>query len=156
MKIGDKVPDFFLPDWNAQRVHISNFFRHWVVLYFYPKDNVTASIQQANAFSKSIHDFESLNTIVIGICNDTIAGLFSFSKKHAVRIILLSDKDGKVARQFGVWTVRRIGTEEKPTIARTTFIINPGGSIVHKWDNVRIEGHVEEVKNKLEELRKKK
>lgn len=156
MNIGDKAPDFFLPDWNAQRVHLSNFFRQWVVLYFYPKDNMTASLHQTNSFSKSLSDFETMNASVIGVCNDTIANLFAFAKKNATRIILLSDKEGKVARQYGVWTTRKIGNEEKPTISRSTFIINPGGRIVHKWENVRIEDHVEEVKKKLAELRKKK
>ena len=37
-------------------------------------------------------------------------------------------------------------------VVLSTFIINPEGKIAAVWDKVRVKGHVEEVKAKLEEL----
>ena len=39
-------------------------------------------------------------------------------------------------------------------VIRTTFLINPEGKITHIWENVKVEGHVNEVKLKLKELQK--
>jgi peroxiredoxin Q/BCP len=38
-------------------------------------------------------------------------------------------------------------------VVRSTFIINPDGYIAASWEKVRVKGHVEAVKAKLEELR---
>ena len=38
-------------------------------------------------------------------------------------------------------------------VERSTFIINPEGYIEKEWRKVRVNGHVEEVKQKLAELK---
>ena len=30
-------------------------------------------------------------------------------------------------------------------IARTTYLIDPGGKVARRWDNVKVDGHAEEV-----------
>jgi len=37
---------------------------------------------------------------------------------------------------------------------RTTFLIDPEGRIAHIWRDVKVAGHVEEVRARLEELRR--
>lgn len=37
--IGDKVPEFSLPDMDGKEFSLSSFNGKWVILYFYPKDN---------------------------------------------------------------------------------------------------------------------
>jgi peroxiredoxin Q/BCP len=41
-------------------------------------------------------------------------------------------------------------------VVRSTFLINPDGKIAYKWEKVRVKGHVQNVKEKLEELSTKK
>ncbi|MDQ1326674.1 MAG: thioredoxin-dependent peroxiredoxin, partial [Campylobacterota bacterium] len=37
-------------------------------------------------------------------------------------------------------------------VVRSTFILDPHGKIAATWNNVKVKGHVGEVKAKLEEL----
>jgi len=30
-------------------------------------------------------------------------------------------------------------------IARTTYLVGPDGKVVQRWDNVKVDGHVEQV-----------
>lgn len=41
MKIGEKAPDFCLPDKDLNEICLKDFKGKWVVLYFYPKDNTS-------------------------------------------------------------------------------------------------------------------
>jgi peroxiredoxin Q/BCP len=36
-------------------------------------------------------------------------------------------------------------------IARTTYLIGPDGKVLQRWDNVKVEGHVEAVTAALAE-----
>ena len=156
MNVGEKAPDFCLPDLNAQGVCMSNFFGRWVVLYFYPKDNTTTCTIEAVDFSKSLDDFDRLNAVVVGISTDSVHSHFTFAHKHNLQVLLLSDREAKTCKDYGVWRLKKFGSDEKFGVVRTTFIINPGGTIVYKWENVKVEKHALEVRKKLLELRHNK
>jgi len=156
MNVGEKAPDFCLPDLNAQSVYLSNFFGRWVVLYFYPKDNTTTCTIEAVDFSKSLDDFDRLNAVVVGISTDSVHSHFTFAHKHNLKVFLLSDREAKTCKDYGVWRLKKLGGDEKFGVVSTTFIINPGGTIVYKWENVKVEKHAQEVRKKLIELQHKK
>ena len=48
---------------------------------------------------------------------------------------------------------KEIGKEYEGII-RSTFLLNPYGEIIYSWKNVKADGHVEQVINKLRELEK--
>lgn len=37
-------------------------------------------------------------------------------------------------------------------VVRSTFVINPEGKVAYAWRNVKVDGHVEEVKKILKKL----
>ena len=39
-------------------------------------------------------------------------------------------------------------------VIRSTFLIDPEGKISHIWPKVRVAGHIDDVKNKLNEKQK--
>ena len=155
MEVGDKAYKFCLPDQNAQKICIDNFFGQWVVLYFYPRDNTSGCTLEAKNFSDNLGDFEDLNAIVIGISPDSVNSHHKFCRKNKLRIILLSDREKKVMRKYGAWQKKKLYGREHFGVVRSTFLINPGGNIVHKWEKVRVKGHVEEVKEILNKHRHK-
>lgn len=156
MKIGDKAIDFCLPNRNAQSICLKDFFGKWVVLYFYPKDNSPGCTMEATQFSQNMTQFEDLNTIVIGVSPDSVRSHFEFTRKNKLKIILLSDREKEVMQKYGVWKEKMIYGKTQLGIVRTTFLINPGGNIVHIWDKVRVNGHVQEVLDTLKKLKTKK
>jgi thioredoxin-dependent peroxiredoxin len=58
---------------------------------------------------------------------------------------LLSDADRKVCEAFGVIKEKNMYGKKVKGIARTTFIIGPEGKIAHIFNNVKADGHAEEV-----------
>ena len=51
LNVGEKAPEFTLPDRNGQPVRLSDFAGKRVVLYFYPRDNTPGCTRQACALS---------------------------------------------------------------------------------------------------------
>jgi len=58
---------------------------------------------------------------------------------------LLSDADKKICEAFGVIKEKNMYGKKVKGIARTTFIIDPQGKVAHVFNNVKAEGHAEEV-----------
>lgn len=156
MKIGEKAPEFCLPNRHAQHICLKDFFGKWVVLYFYPRDNTPGCTLEASEFSKNMLQFEDLNTIIIGVSPDSVKSHLDFTIKNKLNVILLSDREKEVIKKYGVWKDKTIYGKTEPGIVRSTFLINPGGNIVFIWDNVRVNGHVQEVLDTLKKLKNKK
>jgi len=41
LQLGDKAPDFSLPDQDDVSVSLADFQGKWLIFYFYPKDNTS-------------------------------------------------------------------------------------------------------------------
>ncbi len=149
VKVGDKAPEFCLPDHNSKRVCLTDFKSKWLVLYFYPKDNTGGCTKEAVDFSEHLKDFKKLDAVVIGISPDSTKSHINFIDKHDLKIILLSDTEHKVLLKYGVWQKKKMYGREYYGVARTTFLIDPKRKIVHKWEKVKVKGHVSDVKTTL-------
>jgi peroxiredoxin Q/BCP len=64
---------------------------------------------------------------------------------------LLADKDRKVCEAFGVIKEKNMYGKKVMGIARTTFVIGPDGKIQHIFENVKADGHANEVLAYLKE-----
>ena len=82
---------------------------------------------------------------VLGISGDTPAAQMKFKQKYDLPYTLLADADKKVAKAFGVIKDKSMYGKIFKGIARTTFVIGPEGKIVKVFENVKPDGHAEEV-----------
>ncbi|ACI19755.1 thioredoxin-dependent thiol peroxidase [Dictyoglomus thermophilum] len=147
-----KAPNFTLPDQNGKEISLSDYKGKWVILYFYPKDMTSGCTKEAVGFSEKIDEFTKRNAVVIGISKDSVESHKKFADKYNLKITLLSDKDAKVIKEYGAWGKKKMYGKETEGTIRSTFIISPEGEILHEWKNVKVDGHVEEVIKKLDEL----
>ncbi len=152
LKVGDKAPDFCLPDKDGNEVCLKDFRGKWVVLYFYPKDNTSGCTKEAVEFTEHLDEFASLNAVVLGVSKDSVKSHKNFAEKHGLKVTLLSDPEHKVIEQYGAWKLKKRYGREYYGTQRSTFLIDPDGVIRHIWPNVRVKGHVEAVLKKLKEL----
>jgi peroxiredoxin Q/BCP len=153
LKVGDKVPDFCLPNQDEEEICLRDIKGKWIVLYFYPKDNTPGCTTEACEFTEAEPDFSKLDAIILGVSPDSPKKHRNFIEKKELGITLLSDEDKEVCNLFGVWQLKKMCGREYMGVVRSTFIINPDGYIDASWEKVRVKGHVEAVKAKLEELR---
>jgi peroxiredoxin Q/BCP len=82
---------------------------------------------------------------VFGISADPPKAQKKFQEKYSLPYTLLSDEDKKICNAFGVIKEKNMYGKKVKGIARTTFIIGPDGKIAHIFNNVKAEGHAEEV-----------
>ena len=67
---------------------------------------------------------------------------------------LLSDSDGKVVRDYGVWQEKERDGVKRMGIVRSTFIIDKTGRLVDVAYGVNPDGHAREVLKKMQQLSK--
>ena len=154
LNVGDIVPDFCLPNQDEEEICLRDIKGRWIVLYFYPKDNTPGCTTEACDFTVAQPDFTNLDAIVLGVSPDSPKKHRNFIEKKELGITLLSDEDKEVCNLFGVWQLKKMCGREYMGVVRSTFIIDPDGKIAYKWENVRVKGHVDKVKEKLEGLNK--
>ncbi len=153
MNIGDKAPEFCLPNQDSEEICLRDLRGSWVVLYFYPKDNTPGCTTEACDFTEALPDFTGLGATILGVSPDSIKRHQNFIAKKGLKITLLSDEDKAALQAYGVWRLKKNYGREYMGVVRATFLIDPEGTIAAMWDKVRVKGHVEAVKAKLQELK---
>ncbi len=153
IEIADMAKDFCLPNQDEVDICLRDFKGKWVVLYFYPKDNTPGCTTEACDFTQNLPAFEELDAVILGISPDSPKKHRNFIEKKALKITLLSDEDKKVLQEYGVWQLKKMCGREYMGVVRTTYLIDPNGKVAYRWDKVKVKGHVQAVKEKLEELR---
>lgn len=140
-----KAKDFTLPASNGKDVSLNDFLGKNVILYFYPKDNTPGCTTEACSFRDSMEEFNSNDTVILGVSKDSIKKHNSFIEKYNLPFLLLSDEEGKVCEEYGVWQLKKMMGKEYMGIVRSTFLIDKNGEIVKEWRGVKVDGHTEEV-----------
>jgi len=152
LEIGQKAPDFCLPNQDSEEICLRDLRGSWVVLYFYPKDNTPGCTTEALDFSAHLSEFEALGATVLGVSPDSVKKHQNFIAKKELKVTLLSDEEKEVLEKYGVWQLKKNYGREYMGVVRTTYLIDPDGNVAYVWPKVRVKGHVEAVREKLEEL----
>ena len=92
---------------------------------------------------------------MLGISADTPLAQKNFKEKYELPYTLLSDPEKQIAAQFEVLKEKNMYGKKVIGIARTTFLISPEGAIAHIFENVKPDGHAEEVLNFVKGTSKK-
>ncbi|WP_304206718.1 thioredoxin-dependent thiol peroxidase [Peptostreptococcus russellii] len=139
MKIGDKAPDFTLPDKDGKEVSLSDYKGKKIILYFYPKDNTPGCTKQACNFRDNYPQITEKGAEVIGISKDGVKSHSNFAAKHELPFILLSDKDLEVIKMYDVWKEKKMFGKISMGVVRTTFLIDEEGTIIDIMDGKRMK-----------------
>jgi peroxiredoxin Q/BCP len=137
--VGERAPDFTLPNADGQAVRLADLLaRKVVVLYFYPKDETAGCTAEACAFRDAYEDFTAAGAEVVGVSRDDTASHTRFAAHHKLPFTLLSDADGTVHALYGVQS--RLGFLRD----RVTFVIDRSGIIRKVFTSmINMRGHVQ-------------
>ena len=83
--------------------------------------------------------------MVLGVSADSPDAQKKFKEKFDLPYTLLSDPDKRLADQLGILKEKNMYGKTVLGIARTTFLIGPDGTITHIFENVKPDGHAEQV-----------
>jgi peroxiredoxin Q/BCP len=145
------APDFTLASDSNEEVTLSSLRGQTVVLYFYPKDDTPGCTQEACDFRDLFPRFKKGKAVILGISPDSPRKHANFKKKYDLPFTLLSDKDHKVAEQYGLWVEKLFWGRKYMGVERTTYIIGPSGKIVKIFPKVNPDGHAAEVQAALKD-----
>src|SRR5215475_3227965 len=154
MNIHDKAPEFTLQDEDGKEISSKDRRGKTVVLYFYPRADTPGCTIEACEFRDTYKQIQKTGAVLLGISPDTPKAQKKFQEKEKLPFTLLADADKKVAVAFGVLKEKNMYGKKVMGIARTTFIIGPDGKIEHIFENVKPDGHAEEVLAYLKETAK--
>jgi len=142
---GQAAPLFVLPDQNNTKHSIKEYRGKWVVLYFYPKDMTPGCTTEACNFRDSFSSFEDRGAVILGVSKDNIKSHLEFSGKYQLPFTLLSDEQGTVCEDYGVWIKKTVRGKTFMGINRSTFLIDPEGKIAKIYTPVDVDSHIQEV-----------
>lgn len=152
VQVGKPAPAFTLPDQDGKAVSLDGLRGHWVVLYFYPKDDTPGCTVEACEFTAALPDFRGLGAVIFGCSADGASAHTKFIAKHKLGIQLLTDADRKVMNAYGAFGEKMMYGKKVEGVIRSTVLIAPDGTVAHHWKTVKAAGHAEQVKLKLLEL----
>ncbi len=163
---GDTAPDFTLPDQDGNPVTLSELRGQPVVLYFFPKADTPGCTAQACGVRDHRADYEGAGARVLGVSPDTVAAQRKFAVKYGLDFELLADEDHDVSELYGVWGEKEMHGkvrgraaaegEARPVsrwgVQRSTFVIDPDGTVAKVFPKVSPKTHDEIVLEALGEL----
>jgi peroxiredoxin Q/BCP len=145
LRQGDPAPAFSLQADDGTTVSSSDLSGTRVVLYFYPKDDTSGCTTQACGFRDEIAEFDASGTRVIGVSPDSITSHVKFRDKHGLPFTLLSDPEHVLAEAYGVWVEKSMYGRTYMGIERSTFVIDPDGTLEHALYKVKTAGHAHSI-----------
>jgi peroxiredoxin Q/BCP len=142
---GRKAPAFTLKDQHGETHRLADYAGRPVVLYFYPKDDTPGCTKESCDFQERLPRFKPSKAAVLGVSILDEKSKAKFADKYGLKFPLLADADHEVAEKYGVWQEKSRYGRTYMGIARTTYLIGPDGKVLRRWDNVKVDGHADEV-----------
>lgn len=153
MEIGNIAPLFTSKINGEKDFDLKNFLGQWIVLYFYPKDDTSGCTKEACEFRDNMERINNFGANVFGVSPDTVKSHDKFKEKYNLNFSLIADPNKEICNLYGVMGEKKMYGKTYMGVIRSTFIINPKGEIAFLWKNVKVDGHIDEVIQKLEELK---
>jgi len=142
---GRKAPAFALKDQSGSAHRLSDYAGRPLVVYFYPKDDTPGCTQESCDFEARLPRFAHGKAAVLGVSILDEKSKAKFAKKHGLTFPLLADAGHAVAEKYGVWQEKSRYGRTYMGIVRTTYLIDADGTVARRWDNVKVNGHADEV-----------
>jgi len=148
LTINQSAPNFSLYDAHDVLHKLGDYKSHWLVIYFYPKDNTPGCTKEACALRDDSAKFEALNTKIIGINTNSSKSHLNFSQKQLLDFTLLADSKGEVSRAYEA--LFKLGPIKFSK--RHSFIIDPTGKVAKIYRSVSPSIHSKELIDDLQQL----
>ncbi|MDJ0775976.1 MAG: peroxiredoxin-like family protein [Mastigocoleus sp. MO_167.B18] len=153
LKVGDKIPEFSLPNATGKRVDLQKLLQLGpVVISFYRGKWCPYCNLELRAFQKKLPEIQALGASLVAISPQTPDNSLSTVEKNELSFEVLSDVGNQVARQFGlIFTLPKElrpiyetfgidlpahnGDKKFELPITATYVIAPDGTIVLSFVN---------------------
>lgn len=158
ISVGEKAPNFNLPNTKKEIVSLEAQRGKTVVLAFYPAAFTGVCTKEMCTFRDSLAAFEGMNATVFGISVDAPFANAAFAEKNGLTFPLLSDYRREAVRAYGVALDDFAGLEGYTAAKRAAFVIDPEGVVRYAWvgPNPGVEPNYDEIRAAVERARSAK
>ncbi len=150
-KVGEKIENFTLKDQDGNDVSLTDFKGKPVVMFFYPRADTPGCTIEACGFRDHFKKLQKAGVVVLGVSRDTVKAQKKFAEKHDLNYPLLADDEMVLIKRFDLLKNKMMYGKPVTGVERTTFLIGPNQKLLHIFQNVKPEGHAEEVLALLKE-----
>jgi len=146
-EIGDKAPDFQLPDINMKMHKLSDYRGKKTVLAFFPAAESPTCTAEMCSFRDSMTDLQQSGSQIVGISVDGPFANKIFTINRHLNFDVLSDYRRETINKYGV-VMKNLGPLEGYNAAkRSIFILDENGIITYRWisDDPTVEPNYGEI-----------
>mgnify|MGYP001560700190 CR=1 FL=1 len=133
---GTKAPLFEAKNQDGKTVKLADHQGHWVLLYFYPKDDTPGCTKQACDLRDDSKKYAQAGITILGVSTQSAKSHQEFKAKHKLPFDLLVDEEGKIGDAFGVAKMPVIGIYKRQSV-----LISPDGKVARFFENVDAGKH---------------
>jgi thioredoxin-dependent peroxiredoxin len=148
--VNDPIEDFTLQNQDGKTVHLSDYKKAPVVLFFYPRADTPGCTIESCGFRDAFEKFQKAGITVLGISRDTVKDQKKFKDKYDLPYDLIADPDMELINRFDLVKPKNMYGKLVKGVKRTTYLIAPADAqgkqrLIHTFEEVKPEGHAEEV-----------
>jgi peroxiredoxin len=154
VKVGDKAPDFTLPDIDMNPRSLHEFLGKKVLLAFFVGAFTSTCTKEVCTFRDSMARLIDLNAQVVGIGVTDPFSNKAFSEKNRLPFPVLSDYRRDIIKQWGLELPDFAGLKGYTVAKRSIFILDQAGIMRYVWvsEDPSIEPNYEEIQKALEQI----
>ena len=141
LNIGDKAPNFSLPDSNGKLVSLSDYKNQSIIIWFFPKASTPGWINEGIGFRDELKKFNKLNIAILGVSADPPKKQNKFVDKYKFNYPLLCDESHRMLEKYGVWGLKKFMGREYMGINRVTYILDSDHIIQEVIEKVKTKSH---------------
>lgn len=145
---GAKAPNFSAPAYlagNPFTYKLADSLKKGpVVLYFFPSAYTSGCNLEAHLFSEAVDEFKANGATVIGVTSGKLDKLAEFSKdteRCGGKFPVAADPGAAIAKSYDA-PLSMKGMAMPGLSGRVSYVIAPDGSVIHAYDNLDPNDHV--------------
>ena len=153
-EVGQKPPDFQLPDQDRKTKSLKDFAGKKLVLAFFPGAFTSVCTKELCTLRDSTQNMNTLNAQVIGIdVNDPFTNK-AFADENRLQFPVLSDYARSTVRAYKINHDDFAGLTGYTAAKRSIFVLDDKGTVRYRWvsDDPMKEPNYEEIKAVLSKI----
>ena len=143
--INEPIADFTLQNQDGKEVSLSDFKSTPVVLFFYPRADTPGCTIESCGFRDIFAKFKKAGITVFGVSRDTVKDQKKFKDKYDLPYDLLADPEMVLINRYDLIKPKNMYGKLVKGVKRTTYLIGTDQRLIHTFEEVKPEGHAEEV-----------
>lgn len=150
VRVGDKAPNFNLPDVENRPRSLKEFLGQKVILVIFVGAFTSKCTKEICDFRDSLSQLINLRAQIVGIDVNVPFMNKSLAEKHRLHFPILSDYNREVIKAYGLEVPDSAGLKGK--YKRSILVLDETGIVRYLWvsDNPDVEPNFEEIENALE------